>query len=324
MKFVNLMIALFLLIIMPLSGALAGDGLRVFVSILPQQYFVQQIGGEHVNVQVMVAPGASPATYEPKPRQMAALSKARLYFAIGVPFETAWMDKIAAANPSMQVVHTEQGIHKQPMAAHHHEGEHHQEDEHDEDAGQHEGEHHHEAEHHEDADQHPEDSHHGPGILDPHIWLSPPLVKVQADTIMKALMAADPAHAADYERNGRRFMAAIDVLDRDLKKMFAGQEGRRFMVFHPSWGYFAAAYGLVQVPIELEGKDPKPAQLQELIRYARQHHINVIFVQPQFSRRSAALVASEIGGRVVPADPLALNWMENLRQVAEAFATALR
>ena len=307
MKFLNLTISLFLLIFMPLSGALAGNGLPVFVSILPQQYFVQQIGGKHVDVQVMVAPGASPATYEPKPQQMAALSKARLYFAIGVPFETAWMDKIAAANSSMQVVHTEQGIHKQPMAAHHHEGEHHHEDEHDG-----------------DADQHSEDSHHGHGILDPHIWLSPPLVKVQVNTIMKALVAADPSHAADYERNGQHFLAEINTLDQDLKKIFAGQGGRRFMVFHPAWGYFAAAYGLVQVPVELEGKDPKPAQLQELIQYARQHHINVIFVQPQFSRRSAAIVAGEIGGRVVPADPLALNWMENLRQVAGEFAAALR
>ena len=297
----NLLTALLVLVLAPLSGALAGDGLPVFVSILPQQYFVQQIGGEHVDVQVMVTPGASPATYEPKPRQMAALSRARLYFAIGVPFETAWLDKIAAANPTMQVVHTERGIPKQPMAEHHHG------DEHGDDAG-----------------QSPEDGHSAPGILDPHIWLSPPLVKLQAATIMEALVAADPTHAADYERNGRRFQAAIDALDRDLKKTFAGQEGRRFMVFHPSWGYFAAAYGLVQVPIELEGKDPKPAQLQALIQYARQHHIKVIFVQPQFSRRSAAIVAAEIGGRVVPADPLALNWMENLRQVAGEFAAALR
>ena len=301
MKFLDFIIVFLLLTVTPLSGALAGDGLPVFVSIQPQQYFVQQIGGAFVDVQVMVAPGASPATYEPKPRQMAALSKARIYFAVGVPFETAWLDKIAAANPAMQVVHTEHGIRKRPMAEHHHEGG-----------------------HDEDVDQHPEDNDHGHGILDPHIWLSPPLVKVQANTIMEALMAADPSHAADYERNGKRFIAVIDALDRDLKKTFAGQEGRRFMVFHPSWGYFAAAYGLVQVPIELEGKDPKPARLQELIQYARQHHINVIFVQPQFSRRSAALVAAEIGGRVVPSDPLALNWMENLRQVAGEFAAALR
>jgi zinc transport system substrate-binding protein len=137
-------------------------------------------------------------------------------------------------------------------------------------------------------------------------------------------MAADPAHAADYERNGRRFREAIDDLDRELKKRFAGQEGRRFMVFHPSWGYFAAAYGLEQIPIELEGKDPKPAQLQTLIEYARQLRIKVIFVQPQFSRRSAAIVAGAIGGQVVSADPLALNWMDNLRRVGAEFAAALR
>jgi zinc transport system substrate-binding protein len=301
MKHVTLVISFLCVMLTPLSEPTANDRLPVFVSILPQQFFVQQIGGEWVDVQVMVSPGASPATYEPKPKQMADLSRARLYFAVGVPFETAWMDKIAAANPAMQVVHTEKGIPKRPMTAHHHEGK-----------------------HDEDGDQHPEDSHDGHGIPDPHIWLSPPLVKLQANTIMKALMAADPSHAADYARNGRRFSGEIDGLDQELKKTFAGQEGRRFMVFHPSWGYFAAAYGLEQIPIELEGKDPKPAQLQELIQYARQKGIKVIFVQPQFSGRSAAIVAGEIGGQVVIADPLALNWMANLRRVAGEFAAALR
>jgi zinc transport system substrate-binding protein len=301
MKHRILMMFFLILIFAPVSEAPAVDRLPVFVSILPQQYFVQQIGGDMVDVQVMVPPGASPATYEPRPRQMAAVSRARLYFAVGVPFEAVWLDKIAAANPDMRVVHTEQGIPKRPMAAHHHGDE-----------------------RRDGVDPSSEEDPSDHGILDPHIWLSPPLVKVQAATITAALAAADPAHTADYERNGQRFMAAVDALDRDLKKTFAGQEGRRFMVFHPSWGYFAAAYGLVQVPIELEGKAPKPAQLQALVEYARKHRIKAIFVQPQFSRRSAAIVAAEIGGRIVPADPLALNWMENLRRVAGAFAAALR
>jgi zinc transport system substrate-binding protein len=267
------------------------------VSIQPQRYFVQQIGGDHVAVEVMVAPGASPATYEPKPRQMAALTEARLYFAIGVPFEAAWLDKIAAANPAMRVVPTDRGIRKLPMAAHRHTA----------------------------AEPHGHDDHgHAHGIPDPHIWLAPPLVKHQAQTICEALQAADPAHSAQYAANLRRFVADIEALDRALRAMFEGKAGQQFMVFHPSWGYFAAAYDLEQVPVEIEGKDPKPAQLQALIEHAREREIRVIFVQPQFSTRSAELLAREIDGRAVFADPLAADWAANLKAVAAQVAAALR
>lgn len=284
----------------PVSSA--ADRLPVFVSIVPQKYFVQQIGGDRVDVQVMVQPGASPATYEPKPRQMAAIASAALYFAIGVPFERSWLDKIAAANPRMAVVHTDRGIEKRAMAAHAHE----------------------EEENH----RHAETGHHGPdeeaGIPDPHIWLSPPLVAIQARAICAALAAVDPDHASAYKLRCDRFIADIQALDSDLKQIFSGVKGRRFMVFHPSWGYFAEAYGLIQIPIELEGKAPKPAQLTQIITMARENRIKAIFVQPQFSTKSAALVGRAIGGRLVPADPLALNWSDNLKAVAAAFAAALR
>lgn len=298
LKMTRFILFLMAITIAPLSGAAADGRLPVFVSVLPQQYFVQQIGGEHVDVQVMVPPAASPHTFEPKPRQMADLSSARLYLSIGVPFETVWLEKITAANPDLQVIRMDRDIRKIPMTAHDH-GE-------DADAAVH-GDH--------------MDDHSAP---DPHIWLSPPLVKVQADTILATLREADPLHAADYERNHRRFAAALDRLDQDLKNILAGGEGRRFMVFHPSWGYFAQAYGLVQVPVEIEGKDPKPAQLRNLIEQAREHGIRVIFVQPQFSTRSAALLAREIGGRVVYADPMAGDWEANLREVAAEIAAALR
>lgn len=293
-----------------LPCAAAAGKIPVFVSIAPQKYFVQQIGKDRVDAQVLVQPGASPATYEPKPRQMAALSKARLYFAIGVPFETAWLPKIAAANPGMTIVHTEAGIHKHPMAAHPHaeKGEPNQE-----------GEHRHEQ----DAHNHGADSsvH---GVLDPHIWLSPPLVKIQADAIRAALQEIDPAHRDTYQANYRQFTAALDALDADLRAMMAGKQGLEFMVFHPAWGYFARTYGLRQVSIEIEGKTPKPAQLQALIAHAREKNIRVLFVQPQFSTRSAELIAREIDGRVVFADPLAENWMANLREVADKFRSVLK
>jgi len=296
----KIIISLWFLMGIAIPSMAASDRLPVFVSVLPQQYFVQQIGGDHVDVQVMVQPGASPATYEPRPRQMTALAGARLYFSIGVAFESVWLDKIMAANPAMTLVRTDAGILKIPMAAHHHG----------------------EEAHHEGEENHGESSH--DGILDPHIWLSPPLVRQQAGTILSALTAADPGRSKDYDANYRRFVAAIDDLDRDLKTLFSGKEGLPFMVFHPAWGYFAQAYGLTQVPIEIEGKDPKPAQLQVMIENARAQGIRVVFVQPQFSVKRAELVAREIGGQVAFADPLAPDWLTNLRAVAGKFKAALQ
>ena len=322
-------ISLSILVFTCLGNAFAADKLPVFVSILPQKYFVQQIGKDLVDVQAMVQPGANPATYEPKPQQMADLSAAKIYFAIGVPFENAWLEKIAAANPDMQVVHTDHGIDKRAMAAHHHHNEEHAEEHHDTD--HHEAEHGHEKDgHHEEGEhdhhaeaEHDEDHHEHAG-LDPHIWLSPPLVKIQARNILAALQEADPAHGSVYEANFKAFTVKIDQLDADLKKTFAGKKGLQFMVFHPAWGYFADTYGLKQVPIEIEGKDPKPAQLKALIQHAREDGIKVIFAQPQFSSQSAELVAREIGGQVAFANPLAEDWMANLGEVADKFESALK
>ena len=96
------------------------EPIEVFVSIVPQKYFLERIGGESVKVSVMVQPGANPATYEPKPRQMVALTKAKAYFAIGVPFEAAWLNRISAVNPRMMVIQTEEGIEKRIMEDHIH------------------------------------------------------------------------------------------------------------------------------------------------------------------------------------------------------------
>lgn len=285
---------LFTAVVSP-SNTWAADRVKVFVSILPQKFFVEQIGADLVDVEVMVQPGASPATYEPKPAQMAAISASQIYFSIGVPFENAWLQKIASANPKMKIVRTEHGIRKMPMAAHHH-GE----------------EEHHEKEH---VDH---------GVLDPHVWLSPPLVMVQARNILAALQEADPARRGVYEANYKAFIAMLVDLDGELRGILAGKRGFQFMVFHPAWGYFADAYGLRQVPIEIEGKEPKPSQLKQLIEHAREKQIKVLFVQPQFSSRSAEQVAREIGGQVAFVDPLALNWAENLREVATKFREAVK
>ena len=299
------------------SAALANDKLTVFVSIAPQKYFVHQIAKDLVDVKVMVLPGADPHTYEPKPQQMVAISKAKMYFAIGIEFEKTNLGKIVSTNPQIKVVYTDRGIKKIPMAAYHH---HDEEGEHHEKAEVHE-----EGEHrHEKGESAHEDDHHDHGGLDPHIWLSPPLVKIQAHTIMNALQEIDPSHRALYESNFQQFVSQINKLDTELKTILAGKQGLQFMVFHPSWGYFAQAYGLRQVPMQIEGKNPKPAQLKELIEHAREKNIKVIFVQPQFSSKSAKLVAKEINGEVAFVDPLAENWSANLREVANKFKSALK
>ncbi len=259
----------------------------VFVTIEPQRYFVQRIGGDLVNCQVMVPSGADAHTYEPKPRQMAALSGARLYFAIGIEFEEAHLDKIISINPAIKVVHMDEGIKKIAMKSHHH----------DHETG--------------------EEAHHEHHSLDPHIWLSPPLVKIQAAIILKALSEIDPAHKIQYEVNYKDFISRVEQLDAELKTLFKGKSGMKFIVFHPAWGYFASAYNLEQVPVEIEGKEPKPAQLRELISHARENNIKVIFAQPQFSVKSAKVIASEIGGEVIFADPMAYEWLENLKDVAD-------
>jgi len=288
---IGIFAALGVFLIIVSGNAQTGKELAVFVGIAPQKYFVQQICKELADVQVMVPPGASPATYEPKPRQMAAISKARIYFSIAVPFENAWLKKIAGTNPDMAVVPTDRGIQKLPMAVHHH---------------------------------HEEQTPPEHGILDPHIWLSPPLVMIQARTVLEAMQAVDPVHRSVYESNFRAFILQLSDLDAELRGLFFGSAGRQFMAFHPSWGYFAQAYGLEQVPIEIEGKEPKPAHLGELIEHAREDGIQAVFVQPQFSARSAKLIAGEIGAQVIIADPLAEDWAENLRAVARKFESALR
>ncbi|WP_027367122.1 metal ABC transporter solute-binding protein, Zn/Mn family [Desulfocurvibacter africanus] len=291
----------FLLLTVLLASTLAqAEAVEVFVSIVPQKYFVERIAGDLAEVSVMVLPGASPHIYEPKPRQLASLQSARAYFTIGDSFEQAWMPRLKAANPNLLLVATDNGVPKIPMAAHP------QGEEHGQEANQ--------------AD----DAEHDHGGLDPHIWLSPKLVKIQAANILEGLKAVDPENAATYEANYQTFLSELDALDARIRAILAPARSKEFLVFHPSWGYFAQNYGLVQVPIEIEGKEPKPEELVELAGFASKHRIRVIFVQPQFSRATANVVAREIKAELIVADPLAGNWDRNLIQVAEKLRLTLQ
>jgi zinc transport system substrate-binding protein len=268
------------------------DKLQIMVSIPPQKYFVERIGSGYVTANVMVPPGAEPHTFEPKPEQLKALSRSKAYLRIRIEFEDAWMNKIKTANPKMLIVDTTQGIQRMPMPA----------------GFQEEG----------------DKAHAGEGEnLDPHIWLSPKLVKVQARTIYDALVKLDSKHQVAYQANLKGFLADIDTLDADIHKTLQGVKNRKFIVFHPGWGYFARDYGLQMIPIEVGGQEPSAAELGTLITRAKKENIQVVFVEPQFSKQAAETIAKEIGGEVLPIDPLSPDWLNNLRQVSNTFAKVL-
>lgn len=286
----------------PLIGI--AEPLRVFVSVLPLKTFVEKVGGEHVQVQAMVGPGFNPHTYDPTPHQVASLSNAALYVRAGVPFEDAWMERIRSANPGMQVLDARAGI--EPRGP----GE----------SG---------------PDQGVPRTGHGVDASrdhkqrenrnsDPHIWTSPRLVRQMAGKIRDKLAELDPGNRRDYARNHKAFAAELEALDSEIKTLLADASDRKIMVFHPAWGYFADTYGLIQIPIQNEGKEPGPRALTALIEQANRERVKIIFVQPQFSQKSARQVARAIGGRVVAIDPLSPDYAGNLRKVARQIAEAVR
>lgn len=265
----------------------------VTVSILPQKYFVERIAGDHFQVNVMVQPGASPATYEPTAQQMRALSDSAAYISIGVPFEQVWLEKIASANQEMKMIDSSAGINKQAIAAHDHEEEGHEGEEHDNE-----------------------------GTLDPHIWMSPRLVKQQTETIFAALVTLAPEKEAQFKINLDAFIKDINGLDAEIMDKLSNLEQKEFMIFHPSMGYFAADYGLEQFPIEVGGTEPSAQELGALIDLANEHDIKVIFVQPEFSKRSAETIAQEINGTVAELNVLSPDWLNNIKVIADALINA--
>ena len=299
----------FFWILLLLPSLVLAEPLRVFVSVLPLKTFVEKVGGEHVDVRAMVRPGYGPHTYAPTPRQIAALSGAALYVRTGVPFERAWMERIRSANPEMQVQDAREGIDRRELEGHGHDRGGDRENDLDR------------VGHDEEASQGGERAQ--AGESDPHIWTSPPLVKRMAGNIRDKLAELDPGNAQDYRRNYEAFAVELDGLESDIRSQLKDVPGARFMVFHPAWGYFAENFGLIQVAIENEGKAPGPRALAALIEQATREQVKVIFVQPQFSRKSAEQVARAIGGRVVAIDPLSPDYADNMRNLARQIAEAV-
>ncbi|NTU53469.1 MAG: zinc ABC transporter solute-binding protein [Chlorobiaceae bacterium] len=271
------------------------DTLQVVASIEPLVYFVDRIGGERVSVSVMVPAGGNPHTYEPTPKQMALFGRSDLFVKAGsgVEFELDWMGRLLDLNRSIAVCNASDGILLLPM----------EEQEHDSPVGEHHQEH---------------------GNLDPHFWLSPSRARLIAATLERSLSALDPAGKAYYAANLATLDRELVSLDREIRSRLAGVSHRRFLVFHPAWGYFAHDFGLSQIAAEVEGKTLTPRQLQRVIEEARAEGIRVVFVSPQFSTAQAAAIARDIGGKTVTVDPLARNYQENLRHATEVFARSLQ
>ena len=288
-----------LLVIGMWFGKYARAEIKAFVSILPQKYFVERIGGNLVEVTVLVGPGQSPTTYEPTPRQMAELSNAKVLFRIGVPFENSLMPKIASTFKNLIVVDTRKGIQLRKMAS----DQEHKTDEHSKDV----------------ADDHQ----HKAGTLDPHIWLDPILVKTQAKTICEALCKLDSNNAKVYLQNLKKFQADLDQVNTKIAHALASMKGKDIFVFHPAYGYFAHRYGLKQVAVETGGKEPSAKQLATLIDKARAAGVKVIFVQPQYDKKNAETIAKAIGGAVVSLNPLAVDYIKNLKEMASKVELAL-
>ena len=272
------------------SSLWAAEPLQIFVSVVPQKHFAEKVGGDQVKVESMVQPGFSPETYEPTAQQISALSKAQLYVRVGMPFEEAWMKRIQGVNPTIAIMDARDDVKLRTLESHAH-------DEHEVDA-----------------------SEHKTVESDPHLWVSPRIAKQMAKQLADSFSKLRPEQTEFFNKNYTSFAAELDQLDQELTELFKDKQGLKFMVFHPAWGYLADAYGLQQIPIEVEGKEPGAKALTAIINEAKHENVKTIFVQPQFSQRAAEQVAKAIQGKVVSVDNLAEDYIPNLRKAARLIA----
>jgi len=240
----------------------------------------------------MVGTGQSPATYEPTPKQMVLLNKSQLYFQIGVPFETVWIDAIRELNSELRIIECCTEISTRQSEGHYHR----------------------EKENTKGGHAKKENT------IDPHIWTSPANAKYIALKMKKALIDSFPVYEKEFESNYSRLIEDLDKLDLDIKSRLAQLDNRYIIVSHPSWGYYAQAYDLIQLPIEVEGKEVRAKSLVNLIEFARSKNIKRVFVQKQFNKNSAEIIAREIDADVIEIDPLAEDYIANLYYVTDAIS----
>jgi zinc transport system substrate-binding protein len=260
----------------------------ISVSILPQKYMVERIAGDNFRINVLVPPGASPETYEPTPAQMQDVARSILYLGVGyIDFERTLLDNIMRANNKLAVQNTAQGM--EMIAA--------------------------------------EVVEHGDHVhlygVDPHIWLSVPGVRIQADNILNAIASVDPENKEYYFRNHQEFTRELDELHVIFTRTFNNVKRRTFLVYHPALGYFARDYGLNQIAVEQDGKNPTVANMRKIVDLARREDLRDVLIQMEFERDNARAVARELGGDVILIDPLSEDWMSAMKDIADKLSAIL-
>jgi zinc transport system substrate-binding protein len=254
----------------------------VFVSIPPQAYFVRRVGGDRVKVNILVEGGKSPHTYEPTPLQVVLLSEADVFFTVGVDYERAFIPRIERSLPNLQIVDTTAGIQFRSI-------------EEDHDGGE---------DDHEDKD--------------PHVWLGFNEVKIQAAHMRDALSAIDPEWTKVYSEGYKSFAADVDRIHGELSVALSSKRGKTLFVYHPTFGYFADSFGLIQRAVEIGGNAPSPKQIERIIEEAQTANAAAIIVQPQFSQAGANRIAEAVKAKVVSVDPLSENWILMMDDLARA------
>jgi zinc transport system substrate-binding protein len=261
------------------------------VSVLPEAWLAQQVGGPNVRVVTLVRPGESAELYQPTDAQIQELMHASVYFPVGMPFESGRAFQAIRDSRRLQVVDLRQGIPLREMVRHGHPGT--------------------EAGAHAEAAE----------GKDPHIWLNPRLLKIEAATMAHAFEWVDAAHQETYRQNLAALEKKLDRLDDRVRRKLAPLRGKAMFVYHPAWGYFADEYGLRQVPIEIEGKEPSDAELTELQRQLRREKATVIFAQPQTPQRAVrAIIESVESVRMSILDDLAPDPSAAIQRAADEIA----
>jgi zinc transport system substrate-binding protein len=296
------------------KGSAYAAPLPIAVSISPQKYILERIAGDSITVTVLVKPGADPHSYEPTLTQMRECAEARIYFTMGVPFEDIWLPRIHGAAENMEIISFIRDIQRSSFTEgssdkHNHDGDHDADHDADHEVGS--------AAHNGRANLECGHSHEHNGE-DPHVWLSPLLVRDMLPVIVETLGRVMPERLEEFRTNCELFSLELQALHDELKTMFATVpvEQRIFLTFHPSWGYFAHEFDLTELSIEVDGKEPGPRALRGIIDTARAHNLTTIFVEPQFPMAAAKAVAGNIKARVEYLDPLAEDLPGNLRRTA--------
>ena len=280
------LVFLLVLILLSCNSHDKSSRVTVTVSIPPFGYFVSAISGNDFDINVMVPAGSDPHVYEPSPQQIASLRKSKAYISDGyLGFELTWLDRFFEANKRMKLLTLGDSVDIIKVSDH-------------------------------DGSVHPEGT-------DPHFWVSPKSARAIAGAIRTLLCGLKPEMEEKYNFNYGRLLDTIDLLDRKAGELLTGFDNNYFMVFHPTLTYLARDYGLVQLSVEEEGKEPTPSSMKNLIDEARQRNIKVIFVMEEFDRKNALTIASETGAVLKSINPLRENWPRAVDEIITSLHSSL-